>query len=132
MTTQLPNLARSLFDGANYATIATIEPDGRPQLSVVWVRRDGDDVLVSTIVGRRKHTNLVRDPRATILVFPNDDANVYAEVRGSVTLAEDGGPELIDELARKYNGDARFTGDDGTSNVRVVVRLRPEKVVIRE
>ena len=126
----LPEPARALLDAANFATIATLEPDGRPQLSVVWVRRDGDDVLVSTIVGRRKHTNLSRDPRATVLVYPADAPYTYVEVRGSVTMTEEGGRALIDELAHKYTG-ARYTGDDGTDNVRVVVRITPEKVVVR-
>ena len=126
----LPEPARALLDAANFATIATLEPDGRPQLSVVWVRRDGDDVLVSTIIGRRKHTNLSRDPRATVLVYPAQAPYTYVEVRGSVTMTEEGGRALIDELAHKYTG-ARYTGDDGTDNVRVVVRLTPEKVVVR-
>jgi PPOX class probable F420-dependent enzyme len=129
-TVALPEAARALLDAANFATIATVEPDGRPQLSVVWVRRDGDDVLVSTIIGRRKHTNLSRDPRATVLVYPADAPYTYVEVRGSVTMTEEGGRALIDELAHKYTG-ARYTGDDGTDNVRVVVRLTPEKVVVR-
>ena len=126
----LPEAARAMLDAANFATIATIEPDGRPQLSVVWVRRDGDDVLVSTIIGRRKHTNLSRDPRATVLVYPAEAPYTYVEVRGSVTMTEEGGRELIDELAHKYTG-GRYTYDDGTDNVRVVVRLTPEKVVVR-
>lgn len=126
----LPDAARALLDAANFATIATIEPDGRPQLSVVWVRRDGDDVLVSTIIGRRKHTNLSRDPRATVLVYPAEAPYTYVEVRGSVTMTEEGGRELIDELSHKYTG-GRYTYDDGTDNVRVVVRLTPEKVVVR-
>ena len=110
----LPETAKALLDGVNFATIATIEPDGRPQLSVVWVCRDGDDVLVSTIIGRRKHTNLSRDPRATVLVYPADAPYTYVEVRGSVTMTEEGGRELIDELAQKYRG-GRYTGDDGTA-----------------
>ena len=70
MSATIPDLARVWLDAPEYATIATIQPDGSPQLSVVWVERDGDDLLVSTIEGRRKHANLVRDPRATVLVYP--------------------------------------------------------------
>ena len=92
MTADLDPWARVLLDAPEYATISTIEPDGQPQLSIVWVTRDGDDLLVSTIEGRRKHRNLSRDPRATVLVYPAADPNVYLEVRGSVTMTREGGP----------------------------------------
>ncbi len=123
--------ARALLDAPEFATIATIEPDGQPQLSVVWIARDGDDLLVSTIEGRRKHRNLVADPRATVLVYPKDDPYRYLEVRGTVTMTTQGGVELIDRLNDEYTGGGRYTGDDGTENVRVVVRLTPTKVVVR-
>jgi PPOX class probable F420-dependent enzyme len=131
MSVPIPDLAKAWLDSPEYATLATIEPDGRPQLSVVWVERDGDDLLVSTIEGRRKHGNLVRDPRATLLVYPASQPEDYVEVRGSVTITREGGRELIDRLARAYDGVERFTGDDGTDRVRVVVRISADKVVVR-
>jgi PPOX class probable F420-dependent enzyme len=130
MSAALPEPAKQLLNSAEHATIATINPDGQPQLSVVWVTVDGDDVLVSTIKGRRKYANLVRDPRATVLVYPAANPYTYVEVRGSVTMTEDGGPELIQTLARKYTGEG-FNDDEGTDRVRVVVRLTPDKVVLR-
>ncbi len=131
MTAILDDRSRALLDAPEFATIATIEPDGQPQLSVVWVTREGDDVLVSTVEGRRKHRNLVADPRATLLVYSRSDPYAYVEVRGTVTMTRDGGPELIDRLARDYRGVDRYAGDDGTDNVRVVVRLTPDKVITR-
>ena len=65
-----------------------------------------------------------------MLVYPADAPYTYVEVRGSATMTDEGGRELIDELAHKYTG-GRYTGDDGTDNVRVVVRITPEKVVVR-
>ena len=129
MSAQLPEIAKAWFDSAEFATIATIEPDGRPQLSVIWVSRDGDDLLVSTVAGRRKHRNLERDPRCTVLLFPKDAPYSYVEVRGTASMTLEGGRELIDEHARKYTGAERYTADDGTDNVRVVVRITPDKVV---
>lgn len=129
MTAQLPEKVKAWFDSAEYATIATIEPDGRPQLSVVWVARDGDDILVSTTEGRRKHSNMVRDPRATILLWPKESPYTYVEVRGTVTMTTEGGRELIDSLAKKYMGKDRYTMDDGTDNVRVTIRITPDKVI---
>jgi PPOX class probable F420-dependent enzyme len=126
----LPDAAKAVLDSPEFATLATIEPDGQPQLSVVWVARDGDDVLVSTVKGRRKHRNLERDPRATVLVLLRDDPYRYVEVRGTATMVDEGGPELIQQLSQKYRGRP-YTADDGTGNVRVVVRITPEKVVVR-
>ena len=128
MPVPLPPETHRLFDDVQFATIATIEPDGRPQLSVVWVARDGDDVLVSTVKGRRKHRNLDADPRATVLVYDKDDPYSYVEVRGSVSMAEPGGRELIDALCQKYRGITPYPWD-GPDAVRVVVRITPDKVI---
>lgn len=120
-----------MLDATEFATLATLNPNGYPHLSVVWLERDGDDLLVSTIKGRRKHLNMERDPRVTILVYPQDDPYSYIELRGTVTMTDEGGRELIDRLNDRYTGTGRFTGDDGTDNVRVVCRITPDKVVMR-
>jgi PPOX class probable F420-dependent enzyme len=129
--TSIPAEAYPLLDGAEFATIATINPNGFPQQSVVWIERDGDDVLVSTIKGRRKFLNMERDPRVSVLVYPKDNPYSYVEVRGTVTMTEEGGRELIDRLNQQYTGKGRYTADDGTDNVRVVCRITPDKVVTR-
>jgi PPOX class probable F420-dependent enzyme len=129
--TDLPDKAKALLDAPEFATIATINPDGQPQLSVVWIERDGDDVLVSTIKGRQKYRNVERVPKVTVLIFPKDSPYEYAEIRGTATMTEEGGRELIDRLCTQYTGGDRYKGDDGTDNVRVVVRITPTKVVIR-
>jgi PPOX class probable F420-dependent enzyme len=118
-----------LLDSPEYATIATVEPDGQPPLSVVWVSRDGDDILVSTVARRRKHRNLLRDPRATVLVSPRNAPWIYLEIRGTVTMTTDGGRDLIEALSRKYTDDERYSFDDGTGNVRVVMRITPVRIV---
>jgi PPOX class probable F420-dependent enzyme len=129
MAAALSASAKALLDSPEYATIATVEPDGQPQLSVVWVSRDGDDILVSTVAGRRKHRNLLRDPRATVLVFPRNAPWIYLEIRGNVTMTTHGGRDLIEALSRKYTDDERYSFDDGTGNVRVVVRITPVRIV---
>jgi PPOX class probable F420-dependent enzyme len=124
----LPEAAQALFDATEFVTLATVQPDGQPQLSVVWVEREGDDLLMSTTTNRQKYRNLERDPRASVLLYPKDNPYSYVEVRGNVTMTEEGGRELIDRLNQKYMGTPRYTWDDGTDNVRVVVRLSPTKV----
>lgn len=124
----LPDMARKILDNPEFAVLSTIEPDGQPQSSVVWFERDGDDLLMSTVKGRRKHRNLEQDPRATVLVYPKVNPYSYVELRGSVAMSEEGGRELIDRLCRAYTGAEHYAGD-GPDDVRVVVRLTPSKVV---
>ncbi|WP_328915206.1 MULTISPECIES: PPOX class F420-dependent oxidoreductase [unclassified Streptomyces] len=121
--------AHELIDGTNFATLATIQPDGQPQLSVVWVTREGDDVLISTLEGRRKHLNVARDPRVTLLIHPLGNAYSYLEIRGTATQSPEGGRELIDALSVKYTGEPYSADKPG--DVRVVVRVTPERVVER-
>ncbi|WP_327683927.1 PPOX class F420-dependent oxidoreductase [Kitasatospora sp. NBC_00458] len=128
MAAHLSDQAKSLIDGKSFAVISTVQPDGSPQSSVVWVKRDGDDILFSTVEGRRKHLNLVKDPRVSLVVNPPENPYTYLEVRGDVTLTREGGQDLIDELALKYRGEQKYTYD-GPDDVRVVVRLSPRKVV---
>ena len=66
MAVSLPDNAKRLLDAAPFVVISTLNPDGSPQASVVWAKRDGDDLLISTTRGRRKCRNLERDPRAMI------------------------------------------------------------------
>jgi PPOX class probable F420-dependent enzyme len=129
----LSDRLKELLDSPVFVNIATVQPDGSPQVSPVWVKRDGDDVLISTTVGRRKEKNLRRDPRATVLLQPFDDPYSYAEIRGSATLSTEGGQELIDELSLKYHGKryAEVNPDAVNDSPRVVVRVTPRKVVGR-
>jgi len=129
MAVQLSDKAKALFDAPSFVTVATIQPDGSPQLSVVWVKRDGDDILFSTLEGRRKHLNLVKDPRVTLLVNPPEAPYSYLEVRGEATFSTATGRELIDELSQKYTG-ADYAVEDPAA-VRVIVRVTPRKVIER-
>ncbi|MFI8433617.1 PPOX class F420-dependent oxidoreductase [Streptomyces sp. NPDC079020] len=133
MTAELSENLKSLLDTPVFVTIATIQPDGSPQLSPVWVKRDGDDVLISTTVDRRKEKNLRRDPRVTVVVQPADNPYTYAEIRGTATVTTEGGQELINELAQKYTGKkyAEFNPSSADDAQRVVVRITPRKVVGR-
>jgi len=125
VTIELNEKTRALLDGKNFATLATVNPDGSPQTSVIWVKRDGDSVLLSTVRGRRKERNIARDPRVSLSIFAMDDPYDYVELRG-IARFEDGGRALIDELANKYRGHDYPADPDGT--VRVAVRIAPARI----
>jgi PPOX class probable F420-dependent enzyme len=126
MAVSLSEPVRRLADGRNYAVLATVNPDGSPQTSVVWVGRDGDDLLFSTVEGRVKHRNMVRDPRVSVSVIDSADPENYAELPGTVSMTPDIGRQLDTQLSWKYDG--RDPDPDRPGAVRIVVRLRVEKV----
>jgi PPOX class probable F420-dependent enzyme len=125
MAIPLSEATLKLLDGKNYAVLATINPDGSPQTSVIWVGRDADDVLFSTVEGRVKHRNMVRDPRVSVTVIDSADPENYVELRGRVSMAPDVGRALDTELSWKYDG--KDPGEDRPGAVRVVVRMIIEK-----
>ena len=125
MSIQLSESALRLVDGKNYAVLATVNPDGSPQTSVVWVGRDGGDLLFSTVEGRVKHRNMVRDPRVSVSIIDSADPENYVELRGQVSMTRDVGRRVDTELSWKYDG--RDPGEDLPGAVRVVVRMEVEK-----
>ncbi|WP_181797916.1 PPOX class F420-dependent oxidoreductase [Streptomyces sp. WELS2] len=131
MSAALSDRLKSVLDGKVFIVVGTLQPDGSPQLSPVWVKRDGDDLLFSTTVDRRKYLNLERDPRVTVAVLNPESPYEYAEIRGTAEMTTDGGPELIDELSRKYTGKdyKDFNPASAGDAQRVVVRIRPRKIV---
>jgi PPOX class probable F420-dependent enzyme len=123
----LPEDAKALLDDANFVVVATSNTNGSPQTSVLWATYDGDELLLSTIQGRKKETNWLKDPRTSVLILDRKDMYHYVEVRGTVSMTTEGGPELIERLSQIYTGQ-QFTGDEGTDNIRVVVRVTPTRV----
>ncbi|MCX4761180.1 PPOX class F420-dependent oxidoreductase [Streptomyces sp. NBC_01275] len=118
---------RDLLDGRNFAGVATLGPDGAPQNSVVWIKREGDTVLFSSTEGRQKVRNLRRDPRVSLSVY--DLANPYTsvEIRGTAEILPDPDKRLPHELSHKYLGiDPPAEKDE---EVRVIIRIVPRKVV---
>jgi len=110
-----------LLDGRNYAVLATINADGSPQTSAMWIGRDGDDLLFSTVEGRVKHRNMLRDPRISVTVLDAEDPENYVELRGRVTMTPDIGRQVDSQLSWKYDG--KDPDPDKPGAVRVVVRM---------
>ena len=129
MGIRLSESAIRLIDGRNYAVLATVNADGSPQTSVMWVGRDEDDLLFSTVAGRVKHRNMVRDPRVSVTVIDSTDPENYVELRGIASITPDSGRRVDTELSWKYDG--KDPGEDKPGAVRVVVRIEVHRATGR-
>jgi PPOX class probable F420-dependent enzyme len=122
---EIPSSHRDLLD-AQVATLATIGPDGRPQLSEVWFLADGDTVMISLNTARHKTKNLQANPAATLLVLDLANPYRYLEIRGDAEITPDDDYKFADRLGAKYQSDLRERDQPG--DTRVVVTIRPVRV----
>jgi len=119
---------KKLFLEPNIAHVATIMPDGSPQVTPVWVDLEGGRILVNTAEGRAKPRNVRGDPRVAISITKQDNPYAFAAIRGRVVeMRHEGADELIDKLAKKYIGQDRYPwrlpGEQ-----RLILVIEPERV----
>lgn len=126
MATLTEKQAQLLLD-KNFGSLATLNPDGSPMVTPVWVDWDGEHVLVNTLRARAKPGNIERDPRVEISVVNSENPYQHVRIAGHAELVEEGAEEQIDKLSKKYLGEDdypwRAPGDR-----RVLVRIKPERV----
>jgi PPOX class probable F420-dependent enzyme len=108
VTIVIDDEARRLLASDALAHVATIGPDGRPEVTIAWVGVDGDEVVFATLSDQRKLRNIRRDPRVTISIQTDRTNEMglreYLVLYGSATVTEGGAPELLQELAYTYIG----------------------------
>jgi PPOX class probable F420-dependent enzyme len=109
--------------------VATLMPDGSPQLTETWVHTDGEHVVINIVDGMQKARNLARDPRVAVNVVDPDNTRRFYAVRGQVisTTAE-GGRESIDEISHKYLGIPYPNFSGNPDETRLIVTIGAEKV----
>jgi PPOX class probable F420-dependent enzyme len=129
MTEVFTDAARAIFAKKSLAHVATLGADGSPHVTPVWVLLDGDDIVINTALGRAKARDLAADPRVAISITDPDNPYVAVAVRGTVTtFTTDGADAVIDEMAKKYlDVDTYPMRREG--EVRVTVRIRPDRIV---
>ena len=99
----LPAALKRVLDGKAFAHLTTLDADGTPQASAVWIMRDGDRIVLNTAEGRRKWRNLVNDPRVAISISDERDEYLNFSIQGRVVeMRTSDGVAVIDALARKY------------------------------
>jgi PPOX class probable F420-dependent enzyme len=130
---ELTSAAVKLLEGKNLLYIGTINRDGTPQVTPVWVDTDGTHVLVNTAMGRVKQKNVTRDPRVTLAVNTPNDFYDVALIHGRV-VEQITGPQAnqhIDKLAKKYIGKDVYPWHNEKEK-RVILKIKPVKVVTRK
>ena len=119
---------RRILEAPNFASVATVMPDGSPHVSTIWIDVDGDDVLFNTSEGRVKTFNIRRDPRVSISAFDQGDPYEQVVINGTVVdITRDGAREHIDRLAKKYLGLDEYPWLE-PGEQRVIVRVRTRNV----
>jgi len=109
MSVKLSDAVKKLFEEPNFPHLATIMPDGSPQVTPVWAEMDGENISVNTSEGRAKPRNVRRDPRVAISVHRQDNPYSSAFIRGRVVeVRTEGAEEQIHRLAKKYMGQDRY------------------------
>lgn len=123
-TKQIPDKYFAWLKGNAFAHLATLMPDGSPQVTPVWIDTDGEFILVNTARGRQKDLNMQRDGRVALSIMDPSDPYDYVQVRGLVVMStENGAREHIDELSLRYTGHT-YRSDD-PEQVRVIYFIQP-------
>ena len=127
MSSPIPEKFQDLFHKKAFASLATIMPDGKPQVTPVWCDFDGTHVLINSAKGRVKDRNMRRDPRVSLALIDPDNPYRYLQVQGRVVeITEEGADQSIDHLAKKYLGMDKYPGRK-PGEVRVIYKIEPER-----
>jgi PPOX class probable F420-dependent enzyme len=131
MSQGLTEGAKALLREPVLAHVATVDANGRPHITPVWIDVDGDDVLFNTAEGRVKAVNLHANPAVAVsAVDPADPYRVVAFQGNATELSHDGADEHIDSLAKKYLGVDSYPMRV-PSEQRVKVKIRPERITMQ-
>jgi PPOX class probable F420-dependent enzyme len=122
----IPETYNDLLQKKAFAQLATISPDGTPQVTPVWFEFDGRNIVVNTAKGRVKDKNMRRDPRVGVNIQDPDNPYRHVSIRGKVVeITEKGADEHIDKLTKKYTGQDKYPYR-GPGEVRVIYKIEPE------
>jgi PPOX class probable F420-dependent enzyme len=128
MPEPIPEKFKDLLDKKAFANLATLMPDGRPQVTPVWFDSDGSHIIVNSAKGRVKDRNMRRDPRVSVAISDPDNPYRHIQVMGRVAdITETGADAHIDKLAKKYLGADKYPYRQ-PGEVRVMYKIEPERV----
>ena len=132
MTHKIPDQFLDLLQKRAFAHLATVMPDGSPQVSPVWVDYDGTHLIVNSARGRQKDRNMRRAAKIAVSIQDPENPYRYLLIRGQVIeVAEEGADAVIDALAKKYLGVDKYPYRR-PGEVRVTYRIEPEHVTVSQ
>jgi len=127
MASVIPDKYLDLFQKRAFGNLATLMPDGTPQVTPVWIDWDGTHVLINSARGRQKDKNMQRSAAVSMSILDPDNPYRYLEVRGKVAdITENGADDHIDKMAKKYMGKDKYPYRR-PGEVRVVYKILPTK-----
>ncbi|MFI5588256.1 PPOX class F420-dependent oxidoreductase [Amycolatopsis sp. NPDC051758] len=125
---ELPGDLLALLRAPSLCFLATVMPDGSPQLTETWVDTDGTHILVNTVLGHQKQRNIERDPRVALNVADREQPSRYYAIRGRVLeMTEDGAVEHIEKLAQRYLGGP-YPWWGGRDQTRLLLTIKPDRI----
>ena len=125
MSQVIPEKYADLFEKKAFASLATVNSDGTPQVTPVWVDYDGTNVIVNSARGRRKDKNMTKNAAVSLSIMDPDNPYRYLEVRGRVAeITEDGADQHIDKMAKKYIDADKYPWRR-QGEVRVMYKIEP-------
>ena len=129
MPTVIPEKFQDLLEKKIFVSLATLMPDGRPQVTPVWFDYDGKHVVINSAKGRVKDRNMRRDPRVALVFLDAENPYRHLQVQGRVAeITENGADQHIDKLAKKYLGQDKYPFRQ-PGEVRVIYKIEPERAV---
>jgi PPOX class probable F420-dependent enzyme len=131
----IPESHLDLLTRPVHGVLTTMEPNGQPQSSLVWVDFDGQGAVVNTTLERRKGRNMAANPRVSLLVVDPADTSRFIQIRGLAELVTEGAEEHLDLLTRKYTSHPRYYGyvfpaGQRERETRVIVRIQARRVTL--
>jgi PPOX class probable F420-dependent enzyme len=126
---KIPENSLDLFKKPALANLATIMPDGTPQVTPVWVDFDGTHILINTVKGRQKALNMNREAKVGLDIVDPDNPWHWLSIRGHVAEVDEAGANAhIDKMAKKYTGQEKYSWHQ-PGDVRAIYKIVPERVI---
>jgi len=126
MSAQLNDRQIEFLRKRQFAHLATVNPDGSPQVTALWVDTDGQAVVLNAAMGRVKLRNLDHDPRVAISIVDCDNPYLNFTATGRAEITEEGAVDHINFLHHKYHGTVGYPLKEGER--RVIIRVVPERI----
>lgn len=127
MPVKIPQSLKKILEDKAYGHVVTFNAQGNPEVTMVWIDVEGDEVLFNTAEGRRKPGNIRRDPRVIVSVQDRNNPQSYAVFHGKGRVTDAGADEHIDKLAKRFLGADKYPFRQ-PGEKRVVVRIAVDRI----